>query len=134
MLLTVKHWSKSIFFNRLGAAALLGLAVCVFFWGLGYKLSLYAPPQTAPHRIPEAKLLSKNEQSGDATCPLVTRTRTFTKVAYTAPAAILLNELLVISPPNPPTTAELSKLEDKTIQLRRAAGDSLFVRPPPVFV
>ena len=36
--------------------------MCVFTWGLQYKLSLYYPPHSSFHQVPEAKLLSKNEQ------------------------------------------------------------------------
>jgi len=41
----------------------LGLAIAVFTWGLQYKLSLYDPPHSRSHQIPEAKLLSRNEQA-----------------------------------------------------------------------
>lgn len=41
----------------------MALGICVFLWGLSYKLSLYdMHPQTL-QRVPEAKLLSKNEDS-----------------------------------------------------------------------
>jgi hypothetical protein len=40
-----------------------GLAVCIFLWGLQYKLSLYDPPQAASHQVPIAKLLSKDEHA-----------------------------------------------------------------------
>ena len=43
--------------------AFLGLALAVFTWGLGYKLSLYDPPQASSHLIPTAKLLSQEEQA-----------------------------------------------------------------------
>ena len=33
----------------------------MFFWGLGYKLSLYDFHRASIHRIPDAKLLSRNE-------------------------------------------------------------------------
>lgn len=42
--------------------ALIGLALSVFGWGTGYKLSLYYPPNSSSHLMPHAKLLSKNEQ------------------------------------------------------------------------
>jgi len=42
---------------------LLMLGVCVFLWGFSYKLSLYNVQEPTPHRVPEAKLLSKNEDS-----------------------------------------------------------------------
>jgi hypothetical protein len=41
----------------------LGLGLAVFAWGLQYKLSLYDPPHSVAHQMPEAKLLSKNEQA-----------------------------------------------------------------------
>ena len=49
-------------FGRL-SLTFLSLALCVFAWGLQYKLSLYDPPQAASHQVPQAKLLSKNEWS-----------------------------------------------------------------------
>ena len=42
--------------------ALLGL--CVFAWGLRYKLSLYDPPHSIASHMPEAKLLSGRERVG----------------------------------------------------------------------
>jgi len=48
---------------RLLAFALVALGVCVFVWGLKYKLSLYDPPHAPSHRIPAAKLLSGKEHS-----------------------------------------------------------------------
>jgi hypothetical protein len=52
-------------FRRL-SLAFLSLALCVFAWGLQYKLSLYDPPQATSHQVPQAKLLSKNEWSPTA--------------------------------------------------------------------
>ena len=46
------------------AAALLGFAV--FFWGLGYKLSLYDLPDSPSTHIPQAKLLSQKERPSAA--------------------------------------------------------------------
>ena len=40
---------------------LVMLGVCVFLWGSAYKLSLYDMHRPTLHPIPEAKLLSKNE-------------------------------------------------------------------------
>jgi hypothetical protein len=40
----------------------IGLAISVFTWGLQYKLSLYYPQHSTYHQVPEAKLLSRNEQ------------------------------------------------------------------------
>ncbi|MBT9333235.1 hypothetical protein [Paracidobacterium acidisoli] len=43
--------------------AFLWLGIAVFAWGLEYKLSLYDPPQSITRKMPEAKLLSKNEHA-----------------------------------------------------------------------
>jgi hypothetical protein len=43
------------------AFSLVLLGICVFGWGLRYKLSLYDPPHAVSHRMPEAKLLSGKE-------------------------------------------------------------------------
>ena len=40
---------------------LVTLGMCVFFWGLGYKLSLYDLHRPSIHPIPAAKLMSRNE-------------------------------------------------------------------------
>ena len=45
---------------------LAALGVCVFFWGLGYKLSLYERQPARIHQIPQAKLLSHNEDRSAA--------------------------------------------------------------------
>jgi hypothetical protein len=43
------------------AFGLVVLGICVFGWGLRYKLSLYDPPHSVDRRMPEAKLLSGKE-------------------------------------------------------------------------
>jgi hypothetical protein len=52
--------------NRLNlfgfSVVIFGLALSVFAWGLQYKVSLYDPPQSVSHTIPEAKLLSEDQQ------------------------------------------------------------------------
>src|ERR1700760_2046795 len=59
----VNELSKSQHSSIRLSMLLVTLGVCVFFWGLGYKLSLYEFHQASVHRIPEAKLLSRNEDS-----------------------------------------------------------------------
>jgi hypothetical protein len=112
--------------------AFLGLAFCVFAWGLQYKLSLYDPPQTASHQIPKAKLLSRDEQSSTAEHPLVIRTKTSTSVIYTAPTVVFLILFLAISLLNPPASRRVEKRDDRLLHLHRAVLNTLFVRPPPV--
>jgi hypothetical protein len=112
--------------------AFLGLAFCVFAWGLQYKLSLYDPPQTPSHQIPTAKLLSRDEQSSTVEHPLAIRTKTSTSVIYTAPTAVFLILFLAISLLNPPASRRVEKRDDRLFHLHRAVLNTLFVRPPPV--
>lgn len=44
------------------AFGLVLLGICVFAWGLRYKLSLYDPPHSAAHHMPAAKLLTGKER------------------------------------------------------------------------
>ena len=101
--------SKCRLINFFATQVFLGLAVCVFAWGLQYKLSLYDPPRAASHQIPEAKLLSRDEQSSAAESPLVIRTKTSTSVIYTAPTAVFLILFLAASLLNPPATTRVEE-------------------------
>jgi len=130
--MTVHSWSKSRLIKSLGTQAFLGLAFCVFAWGLQYKLSLYDPPQTASNRIPRAKLLSRDEQSSTANSPLVIRTKTSTRVIYTAPTAVFLILLLAVSLLIPPVSRRVERRAHRFLHLHRAILNTLFVRPPPV--
>ena len=131
---TVHPWSKSRFVNRCGFLAFLGLAVCVFAWGLQYKLSLYDPPQAASHQIPQAKLLSRNEQAGTAEGPLVIRTKTSTRVIYTAPTAIFFALLLGLIALKPQASGQREERASDLLRLSSGLFNIFFVRPPPVRV
>lgn len=49
-------------FHILGLGLVL-LGFCIFAWGLNYKLSLYAPPQSLARHMPAAKLVVGKERS-----------------------------------------------------------------------
>jgi hypothetical protein len=55
---------------RAFAIGLACLGLCVFAWGLRYKLSLYDPPRPGAHPMPAAKLLTGNERRAVATVDL----------------------------------------------------------------
>lgn len=122
---------KSRLFNLCGFITYVGLAIFVFTWGLQYKLSLYDPPQATSHQIPQAKLLSKNEQTGATQSPLVVQIKPSTRVNFTGPTSSLF--LLVFA---------LSVLVEATDQRnrhttsiwrpRRGLFEIFFVRPPPL--
>jgi hypothetical protein len=48
---------------RVLGLGLVLLGLCVFAWGLRYKLSLYQPAQSVSRHMPAAKLLSGKERS-----------------------------------------------------------------------
>jgi len=129
---TVHPWSKSRLLNRCGFLAFLGLAICVFTWGLQYKLSLYDPPQAASHQIPQAKLLSRNEQAGTTEDPLVIRTKTSTRVICTAPTAIFFVLLLALIPLKPQASGQRKERASDSRRLSSGLFSIFFVRPPPV--
>ena len=53
--------SKTPHFSFRLSILLATLGMCVFLWGLAYKLSLYETHEPTIHQIPEAKFLSRNE-------------------------------------------------------------------------
>ena len=126
------RWSKNPPFGRLATLACVALAFCLFAWGLQYKLSVYDPPEAASHHLPTAKLLSKNEQSSSTESPLVVRTRTSTKIIYTAPSFVAFILLLVLSIFNPSISGQRQQRTSGLWNLRRAHLRAHFVRPPPV--
>ena len=126
----MQRWSATRQFSLFGILAFLGLAVCVFAWGLQYKLSLYDPPQAASHQIPQAKLLSRNEQSGTSESPLVVRTKTTTRVSYTVPTTVFFVPLLVLSILNPQASGQREQRASHSWHLHCGLFNVFFVRPP----
>lgn len=129
---TVLVGSKNRLYFRFRTLALLGLAFCVFTWGLQYKLSLYDPPQAVSHQIPKAKLLSRDERSGTAESPLVVRSKTSSRVIYTASAAVFFILLPALSISNRPGSGPGEQRSNRSWHLRHAILNTVFVRPPPL--
>lgn len=127
----MQRYSAIRAFGLLVTLATVGLAVCVFAWGLQYKLSLYDPPQAASHKIPQAKLLSGNEQSGIAGSPLVFRAKTSTTVSYAVPSAVLFLLSLTLSISSP-AAGQREQRTSRSWHLRRGLLNTFFVRPPPI--
>ena len=111
----------------------VGLALAVFTWGLQYKLSLYDPPQSASHRMVEAKLLSKNEQA--------TTNDGLLAGNFKAPAGkwsasgypVFVLPLLVLASFRKPSAPHEGFDVERPWRIRcRASLDPFFFRPPPV--
>lgn len=131
----VSFVSKIRQLRRMGTFGFLGLALCVFLWGLQYKLSLYAPQEAASHQIPIAKLLSQNEQSWTTERQQAVRTRNTAKVLYTAPAAAFLTLLMLFCIVDNGAGGQREARASRAARLRHSVFlDGVFVRPPPSLI
>jgi hypothetical protein len=109
----------------------VALAISVFSWGLGYKLSLYEPHQSNAHLIIQAKLLSKNERAVAKKSDLGGDYLPPPPAQEALPFCIAL--CLAAFALNPPTFV-LSKIEPIVCWHRRRSTSltSFFFRPPPI--
>jgi hypothetical protein len=112
----------------------VGLAICVFSWGLQYKLSLYYPKHSTYHQLPEAKLLSKNEQPAATEGLLMTSAKPVHDIVhgglFTLTLFVWVLGLLPISGATP-TEPERTR---PWLQSLSAGRTAFFFRPPPTFV
>ncbi|MGA2250536.1 hypothetical protein [Terracidiphilus sp.] len=107
----------------------IGLSFLVFAWGLGYKLSLYDPPQSYSHKMPQAKLLSKNEQAIASQSPLLSDTKASPAVF----TSVLLLLILAYRSLNIPASDKRDFAVKRSWRLRHRTGlNFFFVLPPPV--
>jgi hypothetical protein len=119
--------------NRTGLRALafglMLLGLCVFAWGLKYKLSLYDPPRALSHQMPAAKLLSGKERSF---IPFVAVPRPANSVVPIALSTLALAFLEFTAAGFPASFGSLalrpSRHRIMPVYLRSAPA---FVRPPP---
>jgi hypothetical protein len=109
------------------------LGTCVFFWGFGYKLSLYETQGPTLHNIPEAKLLSKNEDP-NATDSL----RLCLASAVAAQSALIAISAAVIvfwsNSVNPPVSSFTARTPEPPSPRTRFILGAFSFRPPPIHV
>jgi hypothetical protein len=112
----------------------LGLGICVFAWGLQYKLSLYYPPHSSFHEVPEAKLLSRNEQPRIAVHPLVEGQKDALTNLQRNPASLILAGLinLALGIVLLPERGFLPLGTKPWLLATQASLDPFFFRPPPI--
>lgn len=109
------------------------LGVCVFVWGLNYKLSLYEPPHSISHHMPAAKLLTGKERVAVPALNL-------RQIAYQEALPGLLNTgfAALLVTPGPMLWREGGTGGYRIAGTRRLAGSARntpsSVRPPPSFL
>jgi hypothetical protein len=116
--------------------AFIGLALAVFSWGTGYKVSLYSPPNSNAHLLPHAKLLSKNEQDAPKKEALIRRSDKNALDRDKAALAVTLLFVYTLSAAAFCFICAVSQREreaSRQLYLRhRASLSFFFVLPPPV--
>lgn len=112
---------------------LVMLGTCVFLWGFGYKLSLYETHGLTLHKIPEAKLLSKNEDPNatDSLRLCLTSAMAAQNLLIAISAALIVFWSNSVNPPLSRIKARMP--EPPNVQTRFILGAFSF-RPPPIHV
>jgi len=123
--------------NRVGSLRLVlglaGLAISVFLWGLGYKLSLYEPAQGNFHQIPRAKLFSEDERpeiaavSADPSRPA--EAIHGTRGIFESALLLFLFAIAALAQHN--TELRIRENRRPRRQLRPSSLSAFLVRPPP---
>jgi hypothetical protein len=111
----------------------IGLAISVFTWGLQYKISLYYPKLSTYHQLPEAKLLSRNEQATATESLLVISERDWNGVCgglFTQALFVWVFGLFPISG----ATRTVPERTRPWLVLLSARLEAFFFRPPPTLV
>jgi hypothetical protein len=130
---TVFKWTQHRELSRAGAWVCLVLMMSIFSWGIGYKLDQYGPPHSAVHKLPKAKLLSKNEhtwiadsaQSSPELAPAVALSSTHAAFHFAGPPS---SERGLGAVPIIYAAQRAERLKQPFLLML----NHLFVRPPPV--
>jgi hypothetical protein len=112
----------------------VGLALAVIMWGLGYKLSLYDPPQATTHLMPTAKLLSRDQQtSAEDALAILSRSAADARLIHAVVPAALLAFLLASSLTVVTCGWQRNRELNRPWLVRsRVCMDAFFFRPPPL--
>jgi hypothetical protein len=110
------------------------LAISVFTWGLQYKLSLYYPKHSTYHQLPEAKLLSKNEQPAATKGLLMTSVKPPQDIVGGGLFTLLFLVWLLGLPSLAVAAQTGPERKRPWLQSLSAHLNAFFFRPPPTFV
>ena len=127
----VFKWTQHRELSRGGAWMCPVLMMAIFSWGIGCKLDQYGPLHSAVHKLPKAKLLSKNEQTWVADSAQISRKLT--------PAVVLSSTHAAFHFAMPPFSGRglepvplfAAQWAERLKQPPLLALNHLFVRPPP---
>lgn len=117
--------------SLLGCIAFLGLACCVFGWGLQYKLSLYGSSQPTSHLLPSVKLISGDEQSRTPESLLAVQIEPVTPPPRLTATIGFLVSFLAVSLLTPAVSGHRESDALRPRHLGRGILTLFFVRPPP---
>jgi hypothetical protein len=101
----------------------------VFLWGLQYKLSLYDPPQAVSHKIPIAKLLSKDEQGATREAATTAKDSISEKGMFLAVVGFVVGLTSFYRPVLVRRKAEISRPWARQLD---ATLSAFSFRPPPI--
>jgi hypothetical protein len=107
------------------------LALCVFAWGVQYKLSLYDPPQSASHQMPQAKLLSRQQQTAPDENPLLISSKATNRATYIVLAGLFSFCWLATRLLNTGALGRRQLKENRPWRLTHQVGVNALFRPPP---
>lgn len=111
---------------------LLGLAFCVFTWGLQYKLSLYDAPHSISHQMPAAKLLSRDEQATVAESLLLKSSQASDAIERDFLFHVATCVLPAFDPLCTPASSQAERESKRPWRILRRPGlTTFFFRPPP---
>jgi hypothetical protein len=111
--------------------ALPWLALCVFTWGVQYKLSLYDPPQAVSHQMPQAKLLSREQRATSDENPLLMSSKATNRATRATLAGRFSFFLLAPSLLSTPALRRSQFEENRPWHPHRPTNLNTFLRPPP---
>ncbi|MFZ0663900.1 MAG: hypothetical protein WAM66_14515 [Acidobacteriaceae bacterium] len=109
--------------------SILALALAVFAWGLGSKLSLYRTAGPAENHVPVAKLLSNRERPADAAIQIEHATTPLLTVVFAA-FTIGAGFFLTIEPERR-SIWKVQRIQNPQRRITPQATQQIFFRPPP---
>lgn len=126
----MQKWRKKTWIGSLFTT----LIFAVFVWGLQYKLSLYDPPHSITHEMPEAKLLSNQERAGYAAPETVVPSAAAVLPWSLCPLLVLSAGLtLALRSSDPRGSVARSTGSPSIPGIRTASLTPFLFRPPPAF-